>query len=128
MTTGQGASSEKSLRFEQSIAGQNSIDSETRDDMYIVKIPYKFLEIVGETYESKDNDDIAHYVIRSSGKLDNDGSYLTIKLKVRSLSNNLFKYYGDQGATNQITTTFSVQGLQSGARKDMTVVISQTGV
>jgi hypothetical protein len=128
MTTAAGGAPQTRVTFEQKLEGEQSLDAELADSMFIVKIPAKFLEIVGDAPDSRDSDDVAHYVMSASpGSATGltNGSALTFTLKVKALSNNLFNYYGDQGNTGQITTTFSVQGLQSGARSDMTVVIKR---
>ena len=128
MTTAGGSASQMGVTFEQKLEGEQSLDAELADSMFIVKIPAKFLEIVGDAPDSRDSDDVAHYVIgaKPGGATGlTNGSALAFTLKVKALSSNLFNYYGDQGNTNQITTTFSVQGLQSGARSDMTVVITR---
>ncbi len=50
---------------------------------------------------------------------------LTIEIKTRSISDSVFTYYGDADNKNQISTTLSVTGVQSGVVSELSAKIEK---
>lgn len=127
MTTTQGATSTKTLKFEQTVTGESTIDSDTVDRNFLVTLNTRFLSLLPASRKPThtDSDGISQYVVSAVDFNDQLGGILEIKLAVKTLSDNVFTFYGDQGNKTRITTQVSVQGLESGARVDTTVAISK---
>lgn len=122
-----GANSAQAIVFEQVLADESSIDPELRDASFIVKLPYRFLELSGgETPDSIDSEEIATYLIqRDSATTSAGGSQLSLKIKTRSISDSVFTFYGDADNKSQISTTFSVTGINSGIVTELSAVIEK---
>ncbi len=122
-----GANSSQTIVFEQVLADESSIDPELRDASFIVKLPYRFLELSGgETPDSIDSEEIATYLIqRDSATTSAGGSQLTLRIKTRSISDSVFTFYGDADNKSQISSTFSVTGINSGIVTELSAVIEK---
>jgi len=123
-----GSTSSRSITFTQTLTDENTVDPELRDQTFLVKLPYRFLELVGtdNTPDSIDSNDIATYIItRDSTTTAIGGSKLTLNIKTRSISDSVFTYYGDADNKSQISSTLRVVGIQSGVVSEMTVTIEK---
>lgn len=122
-----GADASQTIVFTQTLSDENTIEPELRDQTFLVKLPYRFLELGGgETPDSIDSEEIATYIVtKDSGTTSAGGSNLTIEIKTRSISDSVFTYYGDADNKNQISSTFSVTGIQSGVVTDLSVTIEK---
>jgi len=122
-----GANASQMIAFEQVIADESSIDPELRDPSFIVKLPYRFLEMSdGSTPDSIDSEEIASYfVMKDSNQTSAGGSQLSLKIKTRSISDSVFTFYGDADNKNRISTTFSVTGLNSGVVTELSATIEK---
>jgi hypothetical protein len=116
----------KQLTFTQQIIGESTIDSELRDQQFVVKLPNMFLQIVGATPDFVDRDGIAYYtVIRSPTTTAAGGAITTFTLALKSITDTQFLIYGLSTDKTVINAVGSVIGLQSGAVSDFTVSISK---
>ena len=80
----------------------------------------------GETPDSIDSEEIATYIItRDARSTSAGGSRLTIEIKTRSISDSVFTFFGDADNKNQISTTLSVTGVQSGVVTELSAVIEK---
>jgi len=127
MTTTSGKTSTKTLRYEQKLVGESLIDADVVDNNFLVTVNSRFLRLNPTNLEPTyiDQDGIAQYVLPAGDYNDQLGGVLSITLAAKTLSQNIFTFYGDLANKNQITTQVSVQGLESGARVDTTIVISK---
>lgn len=122
-----GENASQNISFTQKLSDENTIEPELRDQTFLVKLPYRFLELGGgETPDSIDSEEIATYIItkdaRSSAA---GGSQLSIEIKTRSISDSVFTFYGNADNKSQISTTFSVTGLQSGVVTELSATIEK---
>jgi hypothetical protein len=122
-----GADASQTIVFTQNLADENTIEPELRDQTFLVKLPYRFLELGGgETPDSIDSEEIATYIVtRDPTATSAGGSMLTIEIKTRSISDSVFTYYGDADNKNQISTTLSVTGVQSGVVSELSAKIEK---
>lgn len=122
-----GANAAQTITFTQTLADENTIEPELRDQTFLVKVPYRFLELGGgETPDAIDSEEIATYIVtRDSSSTAAGGSILTLEIKTRSISDSVFTYYGDADNKNQISTTFSVVGVQSGVVVQLSATIEK---
>ncbi len=123
-----GSSSQRSVTFTQNITDENTLDPELRDQTFLVKLPYKFLELVGtdNTPDAIDSNDIATYIVtRDSTTTAIGGSKLTLNIKTRSISDSVFTFFGDADNKSQISSTMKVVGVQSGVVSELTVTIQK---
>ena len=122
-----GADASQTVVFTQTLSDENTIEPELRDQTFLVKVPYRFLELGGgETPDAIDSEEIATYIVtRDSASTAAGGSILTLEIKTRSISDSVFTYYGDADNKNQISTTFSVVGVQSGVVVQLSATIEK---
>jgi len=123
-----GSTASQSVSLSQTVTDENTIDPELRDQAYIVKLPYKFIELDGtsNTPDSIDSDDIATYIVtRDATTTSIGGSMLSLTLKTRSISDSVFDYYGDADNKSQISSTVSITGIQSGVVSELSVVVEK---
>ncbi|MAG26768.1 hypothetical protein CMI47_14600 [Candidatus Pacearchaeota archaeon] len=123
-----GSTASQSLTLSQNVTDENTIDPELRDQAFIVKLPYRFLELDGSdnTPDSIDSDDIATYIVtRDSTTTSIGGSQLTLTIKTRSISDSVFDYYGDADNKSQISSTVQVTGIQSGVVSELSIVVEK---
>ena len=115
----------QSLTFELKMATAVSagIDVELKDQIFIVELPDLFTEIPDASPDNISSQRRATYILpatTSSSKSANPTLAMTIKL--RSLSDSMFSVYGNN---SEITTYMKVTGVQSGASKEVKIVISK---
>jgi hypothetical protein len=122
-----GENSSQSVVFTQVLSDENTLDPELRDQTFIVKLPYRFLELASEeTPDSIDSEEIATYIVtKDASSTAAGGSRLTLDIKTRAISDSVYTFYGDADNKNQITTSFSVTGVQSGIVTDLIAVIEK---
>ena len=98
-----------------------------RDQTFLVRLPYRFLELGSEeTPDSIDSEEIATYIVTRDAKTTAaGGSVLTLQINTRSISDSVFTYYGDADNKNQISTTLSVTGVQSGVVVQLSAAIEK---
>jgi hypothetical protein len=114
------------ISLEQTIANETSIDVDLRDQTFVVEVPNLFCQILGNTPENIDGQQRATYVLtREDFENSYGGSVLRFTLTVKSLTNALFQVYGYPATTREYIKTYvKVTGVQSGAVKDITVIIN----
>ena len=125
------------VRFEQSVSGDTTIAPEAQDSTFLVTMDNKFLFLSngggGDAATSEMSDSTRHtstegfrtYEFPISQRNSQNGAIVPLKIQAKALSQNTFNFYGDTANKSQITTTLTVQGLQSGVRNDVTVVVTQ---
>ncbi len=123
-----GSTSTRSITFTQQVTDENTLDPELRDQTFLVKLPYKFVELEGtdNTPDSIDSDDVATYIVtRDSTTTAIGGSKLTLNIKTRSISDSVFTYFGDADNKNQISSTIRVIGVQSGVVSELKMTVEK---
>tara|TARA_Y100000310_G_scaffold283453_1_gene305419 strand:+ start:1701 stop:2408 length:708 start_codon:yes stop_codon:yes gene_type:complete len=123
-----GSTASQAITLSQNVSDENTIDPELRDQAFIVKLPYRFVELDGSdnTPDSIDSDDIATYIVtRDSTTTSIGGSQLSLTIKTRSISDSVFDYYGDADNKSQISSTIQVTGVQSGVVSELTIAIEK---
>ena len=121
-----GSSSMKTLTVEQTIADENTIDPEMRDQSFILKLPNQLVTIAGTdiTPESIDSDNIATYIVpRSAMSSATGGSSLTVALQTRPISDSVYTQFGDTDNKEQISTQFEITGMQSGTSTSIALTL-----
>ena len=121
-----GANSTQQITYEQTIADENTLDPELRDQSFIVKMPYLFADFAGTdiTPESIDSDNTATYIVpRSSIASATGASSLTLDVQARSVSDSVFTTYGDADNKDQISTSIEIQGMQSGTATSLALIL-----
>lgn len=113
----------QTLSLQQKIVdATENIDVELIDQAFIVMVPNLFLEIQSRTPSNIDGNQMASYYLTKTGTSDSaGGSKVEFRLNLKSLSSSLFAVYG---INNVITTYVRVQGINSGATRDIKVVIN----
>lgn len=124
-----GAGSTLDIVLTQTVADENTLDAELRDQSFIVRLPYKFIQLNragGMSPDSIDADDIATYVVsRDSSTTAIGGSKLSLELSVRSIADSVFTFFGDSDNKSQISSTMTVTGIQSGVNTELSIKISK---
>lgn len=113
-----------SVTLNQIISDQSTIDVELRDQSFLVQVPNLFAQINNATPENIDAQQKATYILPRTGTNNFGGSNLTFTLSAKSLSQALFTVYGTTQSKNQIKSYIKISGLQSGATKEITLIIS----
>lgn len=127
ITLGRNAQKTSSVLLEQVIQNETSIDVELRDQTFIIDVPNMFLQILRNTPENIDGQQRATYIItRSPNENTYGGSIVQFTLSVKSLTDTMFTVYGTVANKQQIKTYVKVAGVQSGAVKDITVIIDKS--
>lgn len=115
------------VTVEQTIQNETTIDVELRDQTFIVEVPNLFLQVLRQTPENIDGQQRATYILtRSPAENAFGGSSLQFTLSVKSLTDALFTVYGTTANKNIIKSFIKVTGVQSGAVRDIAVVIDKT--
>jgi len=126
VTLGRNQQKTSTVTFEQTIQNETSIDVELRDQTFIVEVPNLFCHILRHTPENVDGQQKATYIItRSPSENAFGGSSVQFTLAVKSLTDTLFAVYGSTANKSKIKVFIKVTGVQSGAVKDITVVIDK---
>jgi hypothetical protein len=126
VTLGRNQQKTSTVTLEQTIKNETSIDVELRDQTFIVEVPNLFCQILRNTPENIDGQQKATYIMtRSSTENVYGGSSVQFTLSVKSLTDALFTVYGSTANKSKIKTYVKVTGAQSGAVKDITVIIDK---
>ena len=122
-----GAGSTREIVLTQTVADENRIDPELRDQAFIVRLPYKFIQLdVPGGPDSIDADDVATYIEQRDGSMTAiGGTKLTLNLSVRSLADSVFTFFGDSDNKSQISSTMTVTGINSGVTTELSIKISK---
>lgn len=126
VTLGRNQQKTATVTVEQTIKNETTIDVELRDQTFIVEVPNLFLQILRQTPENIDGQQRATYILtRSPAENSYGGSSVQFTLSVKSLTDALFTVYGTTANKAKIKTYIKVSGVQSGASKDIAVVIDK---
>lgn len=126
VTLGRNQSKTATLMVEQVIKNETSIDVELRDQTFVVEVPNLFCQILRNTPENIDGQQRATYILtRSPSENAFGGSSVQLTLSVKSLTDALFTVYGSTANKSQIKTYVKITGVQSGAVKDITVIVDK---
>lgn len=126
ITLGRNQQKTSLVSLEQTINNETTIDVELRDQTFIVEVPNLFCQIQKNTPENIDGQQRATYLItRSPSENSYGGSMLQFTLSVKSLTDALFTVYGTTANKSKIKTYMKVTGIQSGAVKDITIIIDK---
>lgn len=126
VTLGRNQQKTSTITFEQVIQNETSIDVELRDQTFIVEVPNLFCQILRNTPEHIDGQQKATYILtRSPSENAYGGSSVQFTLSVKSLTDALFSVYGTTANKARIKTYIKITGVQSGAVKDVTVIIDK---
>ena len=123
-----GSSATQSITLTQTVQDENTLDAELRDQSFIVKLPYKFIQLSGNnlTPDSIDADDVATYIVtRDSSTTAIGGSKITLNFAVKSLAESVFTFFGDADNKSQISSTMTVTGVQSGVTTELSLKIEK---
>lgn len=114
------------ITVSQQIENETSIDVELRDQVFIVEMANQFIQVVGATPDSVDNQQRAQYLLtRDPGETSVGGSRLTFTLGSKAITESQFTVYGASSNKNQIVTFVRVTGVQSGAVIEFQVTIDK---
>tara|TARA_B100001250_G_C19665062_1_gene728869 strand:+ start:181 stop:888 length:708 start_codon:yes stop_codon:yes gene_type:complete len=123
-----GSSAQQSITLTQTVQDENTLDAELRDQSFIVRVPYKFIQLSGNnlTPDSIDADDVATYIVtRDSSTTAIGGSKITLNFSVRSVADSVFSFFGDADNKSQISSTMTVTGVQSGVTTELSLKIEK---
>lgn len=121
----------KTLRFEQQILNEVSVDPELRDQVFLVEMNHLFLRVLGGEPDNVDSSQRATYLLtRDAAGTALQGSAVTFTVVVQAITDAQFDVFGHTasgGATKSvIRTNLRVSGLQSGAVREVQVNVSRT--
>jgi len=126
ITLGRNQKQQATVMLEQVIKNETSIDVELRDQTFVVEVPNLFCQILRNTPENIDGQQRATYILtRSPTENSFGGSSVQFTLSVKSLTDALFQVYGSTANKTLIKTYIKVTGVQSGAVKEITVIIDK---
>lgn len=126
VTLGRNQSKTSTITLEQTIKNETSIDVELRDQTFVIEVPNMFCQILRNTPENIDGQQRATYILtRSPSENAYGGSSVQFTLSVKSLTDALFSVYGTTANKAKIKTYVKITGVQSGAVKDITVIIDK---
>jgi hypothetical protein len=126
VTMGRNTQKTSNVTLEQSIQNETSIDVELRDQTFIIEVPNRFLQILRASPEHVDGQQKATYILTRS-PIENSfgGSSVQFTLNVKALTDTQFTVYGTTANKAKIKAYIKVTGVQSGATKEITVVIDK---
>jgi len=128
VTMGRTITRRRSLTVSQTITDESTIDVELRDQTFEVELNNDFLRIEGGTPDIIDTRKQARYLLsRDRVETAVGGSKLTFTLELRNITDEQFTTYGNVSDKTTIQTYVKVRGLQSGAVKEFTISITNTG-
>ncbi len=126
ITLGRNQQKTATATIEQTIQNETTIDVELRDQTFIIEVPNIFMQILRQTPENIDGQQRATYILtRSPAENSFGGSSVQFTLSVKSLTDALFTVYGTTANKSQIKAYVKVTGCQSGAVKDIAIVIDK---
>jgi hypothetical protein len=112
--------------IEQTIRNEATIDVELRDQVFIVDVPNLFMQVLRQSPENIDGQQRATYILtRSPAENAYGGSSVSFTLSVKSLTDSQFTVYGTTANKARIKTYIKVTGMQSGATKDISVIVDK---
>ena len=121
-----GESTSRTITLTQTLANESVIEPELKDLSFIIKLPYRFLELSNDVPDSIDSEEIASYIITADAESTAaGGAKLTLTIKTRSISDSVFTFYGDADDKAKISTSFSVTGIQSGIVTELSAIIEK---
>lgn len=127
VTLGRNQQKTATATVEQTIQNETTIDVELRDQTFIVEVPNLFVQVLRQTPENIDGQQRATYILtRSPAENSFGGSSVQFTLSVKSLTDALFTVYGTTANKNRIKAFIKVTGVQSGAVKDIGLIIDKT--
>jgi hypothetical protein len=127
VTLGKTTQKTATVMIEQTIKNESQIDVELRDQTFIVELPNLFVELLKDTPEGIDGQQRATYIVtRSSIENSFGGSTMQMTLSVKSLTDTTFAVYGSTANKNKINTFIKITGMQSGAVKEISLIIDKT--
>lgn len=116
----------RSLTVSQVISNEDTIDVELRDQIFVVELDNKFLQITSQTPDNVDGTQRASFLLqRDSTETSLGGSKLTFTLSVKTITDAMFTVYGTTSNKTLIRTYVKVSGLQSGAVKEFEIQITK---
>jgi hypothetical protein len=117
----------RNLVIFQDILNETSIDTELRDQAFLIDVSNQFLEIQGYRPDNIDGNQRATYTItRDSGETSVGGSRVSFAISTKLISESQFQVYGARTNKNIISTFVKVTGLQSNAVIELEVQITRT--
>jgi hypothetical protein len=126
ITMGRNTQKTSNVTLEQSIQNETSIDVELRDQTFIIEVSNRFLQILRASPEHVDGQQKATYIMtRSPVENSFGGSSVQFTLGVKALTDTQFTVYGTTANKAKIKSYIKVTGVQSGATKEITVVIDK---
>lgn len=126
VTLGRNQQKTATMTIEQTIMNESAIDVELRDQTFIVEVPNLFMQILKNTPENIDGQQRATYILtRSPTENSFGGSSVQFTLSVKSLTDALFTVYGTTANKARIKAFVKVTGVQSGAVRDITVIVDK---
>jgi hypothetical protein len=126
VTLGRNQQKTATVTIEQTIKNETTIDVELRDQTFIVEVPNLFMQVLRQTPENIDGQQRATYILtRSPAENAFGGSSIQFTLSVKSLTDELFTVFGTTANKARIKVFVKVTGVQSGAVKDITVIVDK---
>ncbi len=126
VTLGRSQQKTASVTVEQTIRNETTIDVELRDQTFIIEVPNLFMQILRQTPENIDGQQRATYIVtRSPTENSFGGSSVQFTLSVKSITDALFTVHGTTANKAKIKAYVKVTGVQSGAVKDIVVIIDK---
>lgn len=116
----------RALTISQAISNEDSIDVELRDQIFIVELDNRFLQVASQTPDNIDNNQRSSFLLqRDSSETSLGGSKLSFTTSVKTISDSMFSIFGTTSNKQLIRTYVKVSGLQSGAVKEFEVQITK---
>jgi hypothetical protein len=116
----------RSLSISQTISNEDTIDVELRDQIFIVELDNRFLQITSQSPDNIDGNQRASFLLqRDATETSLGGSKLTFTLSVKTITDAMFTIFGTTSNKLLVRTYVKVSGLQSGAVKEFEVQITK---
>lgn len=126
ITLGRNQQKTATATIEQTIQNETTIDVELRDQTFIVEVPNLFVQVLRQTPVNVDGQQRATYILtRSPAENAFGGSTVQFTLSVKSLTDALFAVYGTTANKSRIKAFVKITGVQSGAVRDIAVIIDK---
>jgi hypothetical protein len=126
VTLGRNNQKTATITLQQTIQNETTIDVELRDQTFIVEVPNMFAQVLRQTPENIDAQQVATYLLtRSPTENSFGGSSVQFTLSVKSLSDAIFTVFGTTANKSLINSFIKVSGIQSGAVREFSLVINK---
>lgn len=126
VTLGRTLQRTSTILVEQIITNETTIDVELRDQTFIVTLNNIFLQIVSQSPDNIDGNQVATYILpRAAAENSFGGSRLQFTVSSKSLSDAQYTTFGSQSDKTTISSYVTVTGVQSGNSKTFRVNISK---